>query len=112
MDSDRHLNYSELSDDQLRSAIRFAKERIRWVEEDHVSLLRSYHDEVTAIQRAFVSTARDTCIEAAERASLHRRFQRALSWRASKVISTSSHGLNSPTHISPVRAVVVRANSP
>jgi hypothetical protein len=54
MDSDPHLNYSELSDDQLRSAIRFAEERIRWVEEDHVTLLRSYRDEVTTVRRHLI----------------------------------------------------------
>jgi hypothetical protein len=54
MNSDAHLNYSELSDDQLRSAMRFAEERIRWMEEDHVTLLRSYRDEVTTMRRHLV----------------------------------------------------------
>ena len=47
MDSNRRLNYAELSDKQLQSAIRFAEERIHWIEEDHIALVRSYRDEVT-----------------------------------------------------------------
>lgn len=54
MDSNAHLDYSALSDDQLRSAIRFAEERIRWAEEDHVSLLRCYGAEVTTMRRQLV----------------------------------------------------------
>jgi hypothetical protein len=54
MNFDVHLNYSELSDDQLRSAIRFAEERIRWKEEDHVILLQAYRDEVTTMRRHLV----------------------------------------------------------
>jgi hypothetical protein len=43
--------YSQLTDDQLRSAIRFAEKRIRWADEDHVALLRAYRDEIAAMRR-------------------------------------------------------------
>jgi hypothetical protein len=55
MESDTHLNYSELSDDQLRSAIRFAEQRVRWMEEDHVTLLHAYREEVTTMRRHLVN---------------------------------------------------------
>lgn len=57
MESDHHAalssseDYSQLSDDQLRSAIRFAEKRVRGVEEDHVALLRAYHEEISAMRR-------------------------------------------------------------
>jgi hypothetical protein len=54
MNSDAQLNYSELSDAQLRSALRFAEERIRWMEEDHMILLHSYRDEVATMRRHLV----------------------------------------------------------
>lgn len=43
--------YSQLSEDQLHSAIRFVEKRIRWVEEDHITLLRAYRDEVAVMRR-------------------------------------------------------------
>jgi len=49
--SSRSEDYSQLSDDQLRSAIRFAEKRVRGVEEDHVALLRAYHEEISAMRR-------------------------------------------------------------
>lgn len=55
MDFARPLNYAELSDDQLQSAIRFAQERIRWVEQDHVVLINSYRDEVTVMRRHLIN---------------------------------------------------------
>jgi hypothetical protein len=44
-------DYSQLSDDQLRSAIRFVERHIRLVEEDHIELLRAYRDEMDAMRR-------------------------------------------------------------
>jgi hypothetical protein len=43
--------YSQLTDDQLLSAIRFAEKRVRWADEDHVALLRAYRDEIAAMRR-------------------------------------------------------------
>jgi len=44
-------DYSQLSDDQLQSAIRFAELHVRSVEESHVELLRVYRDEIGAMRR-------------------------------------------------------------
>jgi hypothetical protein len=44
-------DYSQLSDGQLRSAIRFAERHLRSVEEDHIELLRAYSDEINAMRR-------------------------------------------------------------
>jgi len=44
-------DYSQLSDGQLRSAIRFAERHLRSVEEDHIELLRAYRDEINAMRR-------------------------------------------------------------
>lgn len=57
MESDHHAalwsaeGYSQLDDDQLRSAIQFAEKRVRGVEEDHVALLRAYREEISAMRR-------------------------------------------------------------
>lgn len=48
------FDYSQLNDDQLRSAIRFAEKHLRWVEEDHVSLLRAYREEIDAMRRDLI----------------------------------------------------------
>jgi hypothetical protein len=44
-------DYSQLSDAQLRSGIRFAEQHIQSIEADHVELLRAYRDEVDAMRR-------------------------------------------------------------
>jgi hypothetical protein len=57
MESDHHAapsstdDYSQLTDGQLRSAIQFAEKRVRGVEEDHVALLRAYHEEISTMRR-------------------------------------------------------------
>jgi hypothetical protein len=48
------FDYSQLNDGQLRSAIRFAEKHLRWVEEDHVTLLRAYRDEIDAMRRHLI----------------------------------------------------------
>ena len=48
------FDYSELNDGQLRSAIRFAEKHLRWVEEDHVTLLRAYREEIDAMRRHLI----------------------------------------------------------
>ena len=45
------FDYSQRNDEQLRSAIRFAEKLLRWVEEDHVTLLRAYREEIDAMRR-------------------------------------------------------------
>jgi hypothetical protein len=61
MDSDvpssgsaRPFDYSQLNDGQLRSAIRFAENHLRGVEEDHVTLLRAYREEIDAMRRHLI----------------------------------------------------------
>jgi hypothetical protein len=48
------FDYSELNDVQLRAAIRFAEKHLRWVEEDHVTLLRAYREEIYAMRRHLI----------------------------------------------------------
>lgn len=48
------FDYSQLNDEQLRSAIRFAEKHLDWVQEDHVTLLRAYREEVDAMRRHLV----------------------------------------------------------
>ena len=47
-------DYSQLNDGQLGSAIRFAEKHLRWVEEDHVTLLRAYREEIDAMRRHLI----------------------------------------------------------
>ena len=47
-------DYSQLNDRQLRSAIRFAEKHLRWVEEDHVTLLRAYREEIDAMRQHLI----------------------------------------------------------
>ncbi|HUA09474.1 MAG TPA: hypothetical protein VMA98_09380 [Candidatus Acidoferrales bacterium] len=44
-------DYSQLSDEQLRSAIRFTEKRLRWTEEEHVELTRAYQGEIDAMRK-------------------------------------------------------------
>ena len=48
------FDYSQLNDRQLRAAIRFAEKHLRWVEEDHVTLLRAYREEIDAMRRHLI----------------------------------------------------------
>ena len=48
------FDYSQLNDGQLRSAIRYAEKHLRWVEEDHVALLRAYREEIDAMRRHLI----------------------------------------------------------
>lgn len=52
--SSNSFDYSQLNDEQLRSAIRFAEKHLRWVEEDHVTLLRAYREEIDAMRRHLI----------------------------------------------------------
>jgi hypothetical protein len=47
-------DYSQLNDGQLGSAIRFAEKHLRWVEEDHVTLLQAYREEIDAMRRHLI----------------------------------------------------------
>ncbi len=44
-------DYAQLSDNQLRSAIRFAVKRLSCLHEDHAELVRVYRDEIAAMRR-------------------------------------------------------------
>ena len=44
-------DYSQLSDEQLRSAIRFTEKRLRWTEEEHVELTCAYQGEIDAMRK-------------------------------------------------------------
>ena len=48
------FDYSQLNDEQLRSAIRFAEKHLCWVEEDHTTLLRAYREEIDAMRRHLI----------------------------------------------------------
>jgi hypothetical protein len=45
------MDYSQLNDAQLRTAIRFAERHLRSVEEDRGELVRAYRDEIGAMRR-------------------------------------------------------------
>lgn len=49
--SSRPRDYSQLNDEQLRSAIRFAEKRLCWTQEEHVELMRAYSEEIEAMRR-------------------------------------------------------------
>ncbi len=75
-------DYSQLNNEQLRSAIRFAEKRLCWVEEDHVTLLRVYRDEIDAMRQDLIGRVITRMITAAaplsdeQRHNLHRVFER------------------------------------
>jgi hypothetical protein len=48
------FDYSQLDDEQLRSAIRFAEKHLRWIEEDHATLLLAYRGEIDAMRRHLI----------------------------------------------------------
>jgi hypothetical protein len=76
------FDYSQLNDQQLRSAIRFAEKHLRGVEEDHVTLLRAYRDEIDAMRRHFIDRILRQMVTASsplsdeQRRDLHRVFER------------------------------------
>lgn len=47
-------DYSQLNDEQLRSAMRFAEKRLRWVQEEHVELTRAYQGEIDAMRKHLI----------------------------------------------------------
>jgi|SRR5579872_685223 len=47
-------DYSQLNDEQLRSAMRFAEKRLRWVQEEHVELTRAYQVEIDAMRKHLI----------------------------------------------------------
>jgi hypothetical protein len=52
--SSNAFDYSQLDDEQLRSAIRFAEKHLRWIEEDHTALLLAYRGEIDAMRRHLI----------------------------------------------------------
>ena len=52
--SSNAFDYSQLDDEQLRSAIRYAEKHLRWVEEDHVALLQAYREEIDTMRRHLI----------------------------------------------------------
>jgi len=47
-------DYSQLNDEQLRSAIRFTEKRLRWTQEEHFELMRAYRDEIDAMRKHLI----------------------------------------------------------
>lgn len=47
-------DYSQLSEEQLRTAMRFAEKRLRWVQEEHVELTRAYQGEIAAMRKHLI----------------------------------------------------------
>jgi hypothetical protein len=74
--------YSDLNDAQLRTAIRFAEKRLRWVEEDHVELRRAYCGELDALRGQLIGRLLTRMIAQAgplseeQRCELQRQFER------------------------------------
>lgn len=75
-------DYSQLDDEQLRSAIRFTEKRLRWVQEEHVELTRAYRGEVDAMRRHLIDRILTRMIATAaplsdeQRHHLHCAFER------------------------------------
>ncbi len=98
--------YSQLNDAQLRTAIRFAEERLRWVEEDHVELRRAYRDEIDTMRGQLIDRLLTRMIAQAEplseeqRCKLHRRFeQRAIpAEQISLLVRAASRGRTEQFH--------------
>jgi hypothetical protein len=73
--------YSDLSDAQLRTAIRFAEKRLRWVEEDYVEVRRAYRKEIGAMRGQLIDRLLSRMIVQAkplseeQRCKLQRRFE-------------------------------------
>ncbi len=75
-------DYSDLNDAQLRTAIRFAEKRLRWVEEDHVELRRAYRDEIDTMRGQLIDhllvrmIAQAPPLSEEQRCELQRGFER------------------------------------
>jgi len=71
-------DYALLSDDQLRSALRFAAKRLRSVQADHVALVRAYRDEIAAMRRLLFDRliTMDARVSAKQRREAHRVMKR------------------------------------
>jgi hypothetical protein len=94
------FDYSQLNDGQLRSAIRFAEKHLRWVEEDHVTLLRAYREEIDAMRRHLIDRMLRRMVTASASLSDERRrdLHRALDRHAmdvsevARVVRAASRG--------------------
>jgi|HubBroStandDraft_5_1064220.scaffolds.fasta_scaffold00092_14 hypothetical protein len=94
------FDYSELNDGQLRSAIRFAEKHLRWVEEDHVTLLRAYREEIDAMRRHLIDrmlrrmVSSSAPISDEQRRDLSRAFERRAMGASeiAKVVRAASRG--------------------
>jgi hypothetical protein len=75
-------DYSQLNDEQLRSAIRFTEKRLRWVQEEHVELTRAYRGEIDAMRKHLIDRMLTRMITTAaplsdeQRHHLHCAFER------------------------------------
>ena len=47
-------DYSQLNDEQLRTAIRFTEKRLRLAQEEHVELTHAYRDEIDAMRKHLI----------------------------------------------------------
>jgi hypothetical protein len=103
--SPNSFDYSQLNDKQLRSAIRFAEKHLRWVEEDHVTLLRVYREEIDAMRRHLIDRMLRrmvTCsapLSEEQRRDLSRAFERRAmdSSEVTKVVRAASR--NRASHV-------------
>ena len=94
------FDYSQLNDEQLRSAIRFAEKHLRWLEEDHVTLLRAYREEIDAMRRHLIDhvlrriVTDSAPLSAEQRRDLHRAFERCAmgASEVAKVVRGASRG--------------------
>lgn len=75
-------DYSQLNDEQIRSAIRFIEKRLRWVQEEHAELTRAYRHEIDAMRRHLIDRLLTRMIAGAsplsdgQRRDLNRAFER------------------------------------
>jgi hypothetical protein len=67
------FDYSQLSDVELRSAIRFSEKHLRWVEEDHEALLRAYREEIDAMHRHLIDRMLRRMVTGSARLSVEQR---------------------------------------
>ena len=98
--SPNSFDYSQLNDEQLRSAIRFAEKHLRWVEEDHLTLLRAYRDEIDAMCRHLIDRMLRRMVTGSaplseeQRRDLSRAFERRAmdAGEVTKVVRAASRG--------------------
>ena len=94
------FDYSQLNDEQLRSAIRFAEKHLHWIEEDHVTLLQAYSEEIDAMRRHLIDRMLRRIVTGSaplsneQRRDLHRAFaQRSMnSGEMANVVRAASRG--------------------